>query len=443
MRKAHLLFDGPEGYTENNRYPYTGASPKFVGFLKEYLLKYSDVISFISIAIYLFNNFELHKLFRELAEKGVQINVVSIPLEGYDHSSPQAITHSGGSLALNNKHTKYSLASIIYQDFMEKPLENYHLYLFPHTYIRSPRIKPFSRGKMPYSLHTKSFFIEFKNGDMVSGLTSSNLAMRDLVKHDTFLLREVATGEGKSTKAFFSHLASASVPINDFRQNKTDAFNYPIRQQVCPATGESHFVAPFYINSAEKAEQIIIDLMQTAQQRICVMAQHISAFDYSVPLNFKTGGQTGVRVKRKGMLHTLLEKGKQGVEVVCISQTYVCSPGKGQDFRKPANQSNFINFIREFRKLPNPKYFVNDAIHSKYIIVDDKVVVTTFNYTPTQFISLPYVKIDKFEHIEGLAYKGVFSEVGQLIQLSSKQDVACFKRNFLYVQQSKGTVRVI
>ncbi|NOY95639.1 MAG: hypothetical protein GXO81_04545 [Chlorobi bacterium] len=443
MKKAHLLFDGPEGYTENNRYPYTGASPKFVEFLKEYLLKYSNMIYSVSIAIYLFNNFELHKLFRELAGKGIQVNVVSIPLEGYDHSSPQAITNSDGSPALKNKHTKYSLASIIYQDFLEKPLGNYHLYLFPHTYIRSPRIKPFSRGKMPYSLHTKSFLIEFRNGDIVSGLTSSNLAMRDLVKHDTFLLREAAPGEGQSVKVFFSHLVNASVPINNFRQNKTDVFNYPIRQQECPATGENHFVAPFYINSAEKAERIIIDLMQTAQQRICVMAQHISAFDYHVPLNFKTGKQTGSRVKRGGMLHTLLEKGKQGVEVVCISQTYVCSPEKGKGFRKPANQSNFINFIREFRKLPKPKYFVNDAIHSKYIIVDDKVVVTTFNYTPTQFISLPYVKIDKFEHIEGLAYKGVFSEVGQLIQIGSKQDVDCFKKNFMYVQRSKGTIQVI
>lgn len=439
--QTHILFEEPVE-KKPQEYLYYGASPRFVVFLKDFLIKNSSEIVSIKLAIYLFNNFELHKTFIGLAEKGVKIDIVSIPLDGYDDSSPQEISPSEEGFKFKQKQTKKSLAKYVYNNFVEKPLEGYRLHIFPHTYIRSPKIKPFSRGAIPFSLHTKTLLIERKDNKTLVGLSSSNLAMRDLPKDEFFILREIGEEETVSTKNFFNHLVSQSIQIENYHPEDI-LYGYPIKPENYILNPESFFVSPFYQNSPEEAEKIISEFFLSAKERIWVMAQHISSYHYMVPLNFRIKNQTNVLQKREGCLSVLLQKGREGVEVKCLSQTFVDGSEESGKFRTPVNTFNFRQFIREFKKLPNASYSVNENIHSKYIIVDDTVVVTTFNYTPTQFVSLPYVEIDKFQNIPGLKYKGVFSEVGHLIRLTRNTEVDCFIKNFEAIWDKKTTVKTI
>ena len=66
-------------------------------------------------------------------------------------------------------------------------------------------------------------------------------------------------------------------------------------------------------------------------------------------------------------------------------------------------------------------YCANKNIHSKFIVADDHLIVTSFNYTPTQFIYLGHVDIPEFYHVPGHSYEGIHSEVGQMIILEDRK----------------------
>lgn len=437
--QAHILFEEPPS-TGGYQYSYYGSSPKFLNFLKNFLNKNGGDIVCIKLAVYLFNNFELHKTFTGLAKKGVKIDVVSIPPEGYDDTSPQEIGPSDEGFRFSQKQTKKSLADVVYGSFRPPHQdENYRLFVFPHTYIRSPLVKPFSRGVLPFSLHTKSFLVEMKNGKTLVGVSSSNLGMRDLPKHDFLVVRETEPAETETTRDFFTHLIRQSVPFANYLPGNL-VFNYPIEFEPYLPNPDSLFVSPFYRNSPEVAEKIITDFILSAKKRIWVVAQHLSSFQYSLPLNFRIKSQTNAVQHRDGCLSALLKKAGEGIEIKCLSQTYADGLGNKGDFRMPVNTHNFLQFIAGFRKQPGAKYAVNKNIHSKYIIVDNQVMATTFNYTPTQFISLPFVEIKEFKNIPGMEYRGVFSEVAHLIRLTGKREVDCFVKNFGYVWENHETV---
>ncbi len=441
MDRTIILFDEPPP-KETNRYSNIGPSPKIFNYLKSYLQEHQNEIESINLALYLFNNFELHSIFQKLALKGIKINVISIPLEGYDNSYPQTIYYDSGEWAFKKRQTKKSLAQIVYQGFINTPIEGYNLYIFPHAYIRSSKIKPFSRGKIPYSLHIKSLLISFKNGTVVNGLLSSNMAVRDLPKYDNMLLQELTGQQKKPVQLFFNHLINSSVHIRNYIQ-QINSINYPFHLEESNQCMNNYFVSPFYKNSPMVAEKIISELISSAQKRIWVMAQHLSAFNYSYPLNYRIKKKINVKKRVKGILYNLMEKANDGVQVKCLTQTYACDSEPTQKFRCPTNTYHFKQFITAYKKLPNASYGVNKNIHSKYIIVDDKVVVTTFNYTPSQFIYLPYVKIETFDYIPDLKYEGIFSEVGQLIKLESKKETNYYIENFESVWKNDQTVITI
>ncbi len=441
MKQTHILFDDPGHYPMHHPYPFKGSSPKFINALKDFLYTYAKKIKSLQIALYLFNNLELHHLFQELAQQGIEINVVSIPLEGYDNTSPQKILKEDGSEAFKDKKTKCDLANLIYKSF-HKESNCYRLFLFPHTYIRSHRIKSFSRGKIPYSLHIKSLLIEFHSGEYMSGIFSSNLAVRDAIKHDTFILYPLNKNEVIAHVDFFRHLIENSIPVSEYEET-SNVVNTAITIKKQGESSSVHFIAPFYWDSPEKAQQIILELIEKAQHRIWIVAQHISAYTYNIPLNYKVKTETNSKHSKKGFLYQVVQKGKIGLDIQCISQTYSGNQPTNGNFRQATNKHSFSQFTKAYRDIANASYFVNPKVHSKYIIVDDKVIVTTFNYTPTQFMYLPYVKIQAFDHIENLQYEGIFSEVGQMKILEKKSDCECFARNFEFLKTREETTQVI
>src|SRR5690606_15000704 len=126
---------------------------------------------------------------KRIAQKSIKVNVITIPLEGYDNKSAQKLTDIDTNVIGQSQYTKYSLAEEIFKDYYFNNYANYNIYFFNHIYVRSRYIKQFSKGDFPYSLHIKNGYIKKKDG-YISLLSSSNLAVRDKVKYESLLIIE-------------------------------------------------------------------------------------------------------------------------------------------------------------------------------------------------------------------------------------------------------------
>ena len=437
----HIIFDSPENYPSQYDFYAQGASPKILSFLCQFLKERAAVLSEIYISMYLYNNIFLHQCLKDLAEKGVKINLVTIPIEGYDDTNPRIIHDLiSGEAANPVAQSKYSLARPIFGEFYKAPIGYFNLYLFPHLYIRSPKIKPFSRGKHPYSLHLKSFLFLYKNGGGAVGLSSSNLAVRDHVKEENLILVENDWSLLKTSLRFFQQLLDNAIHIRDFDfKNKYTHFDMQMQQfsqqEYC------FFTAPFYKNSPIQAEKFLVENVKKAQRRIYIVAQHISSYEYTVNGRFHSNFEEE-DIEHYGFLRTVLERAGAGVELRCISQSFFENKQNNGQFTKPSNVSAFQKFYQIFKATANTSYAVNDKIHSKYIIIDDIVIITTCNFTPTQFIYLDQVDIPSFVHAPEESYRGIFSEVGQFLKITDTLSVDAYLQNFKVLWQRPETVIV-
>ncbi len=425
-----LYFDCPRR-NDVHKYYIEGSSPRILKKISGFLDSRASKTAEIYASLYLFNNPVLHENFKELAGKGVKVNVISIPLEGYDATSQQEIFgYSTG------KKTKYDLAEEIYQELTPNSPLPYKLYIFPHMYIRSKKVRKFSRGLLPYSLHLKSFYLSYRSGGGAVILTSSNLACRDEIKYEVMVIIENEDDYIKPARQFFSDLLYNSIPISTIGSYSNWA-SYQIKQRnYCP-DNRSFFIAPFYEDSPEYAEKVLKELISGAQRRILICAEHLSAYQYSFEKKYKYGIGTG-RESRKGVLYDVISKGTDGLEIKFISQT------TGQPVHKHLRSPQNPYFFNQFNKrLKASKqlgtYKVSNFVHCKFIIVDDTVVFTSCNFTPTQFIYLKYVDIPEFEHIPGISYRGIHSEVGQYLIITDQDVCNKTEKIFNWIWDHPGT----
>lgn len=388
-------------YPDNQVFYRQGASVKLLKDFFDFIDRQADKISEIYLCLYLYNNSVLHEKMKTLAKKGIKVTVISIPLEGYDDRNPKDIYDYETNQIYRQNATKYSLASEIYRDIENLNSINYTLLNFEHIYVRSPYMKSFSRGMLPYSLHTKSIYIKYKDGNTVTGLTSSNLAVRDASKAELMLLAKDTPASRKVTETFFENLLRYSVRPSDWK-NPHPAYYYKMETVDGGTVGANYFTAPFIQDSPMKIEEKLREIIFNAQERIYICAQHLAAFNYD-DINRKS---------KPGIFGTIFEKCRQGIEVKCLSQTYVDANGDSHNQRKPQNSANFIELINQVNQLEHCSYSVNQNVHAKFIVADDTVIVGTGNYTPTEFI-YGNVSIDHFAapELNGVSYKGIFSEV--------------------------------
>jgi len=417
MGNYYLLNDGPNLYDNSFKYYVQGSSPTILKNFMNYLEKNKGLISEINASLYLYNNPILHKFLKELSSIGIKVNIFSIPLEGYDAQAPQEIISIDNQLPyFDSKKTKYDIAKEIYEDSKLFKNDNFNLYIFPHMYIRSERINPFSRGNMPYSLHIKSFYIKFKDCTGAVSLTSSNLAVRDQIKDELMIIVNDLIECNQSAQVFFEALKSNSIHIREFKESE-NLYDYRITKHEPLFSNFNFYTGPFFNDSQNYSEKVLSDLIKSANHRIYICAQHISAYDYWVN-----------KEKREGILAELLKKSEseeENIEIKLLSQTFVDEHGDSHGCRRPQNIGAFTNFIKKFKPKENHAYGVNSNVHCKFIIVDDVAVITSCNFTPTQFIYLDNVTIDKFEKIPDLKYSGIHSEVGQYVILES--EILCNK----------------
>ena len=384
-----------------------GSSPKLLEDFVAWLDDNADDLRELQIALYLFNNGRLYDYLCSERFADVRITIYSIPLEGYDPRSPAQIENRKTGECLG-RYSKYDVAASLYNRMLSAP-KNIEMRLVPHMYLRSSRVRSFSRGQMPYSLHCKSFFATLSNGDSYVGLSSTNFAVRDAGKMEIVGVVALNDRMKASAKDFYQGLHENSCKIQDFDSEK-DWSSFQIQSRKRPEKSQLMFVAPFYKDSSSDFEENLKTMIKKAKRRIIICAQHVSSYEYSYERLYTSENATPGSVKKDGFLKDVLKKSEEGVKTLILSQTYVDSFGN-HGCRKPQNTRSFIQFA-EAAKRAGCHYYVNDSIHCKFALIDDIALVTTCNLTPTQFIYLPNVRINVFENIPGASYSGIFCEMG-------------------------------
>lgn len=440
------FFENPEDYNSKFDFHVLGGSPRLIKEFIQILKDNKDEILEINLSWYLFNNLILHNFLKKLSKEGIKVNIITIPLEGYDDNNPKKIKLKNGNYS-DSTYTKYDLAKIIFKElFLAEDLPNYNIYFFPHLFVRTAHVKKFSRGRLPYSLHIKAGLIKKKKGSIVI-LSSSNMAVRDLVKYETLLVIEDVKQYQKDFEMFFSNHVKNSIHIKKFSSKlNTASLAYPYEKNI--SNNNIFFTSPLYFDSSNLLEEELNKLILSAKNRIVVCAQHLAAFDYEFKAQFHS--TRNLNEQRIGILGTILEMARKGVGVTCLSQTFApplsgTEKYKNNKFRAPINTSNFTKFFSEFEKLNNNNnnYLVNPNIHSKFIIIDQKLIFCTYNFTPTQFTYLDSVDIKHFVNMPNLSYKGIHCEIGVHVVIEDEEIIKSFESHISAIKKAGETIKVI
>ncbi len=439
-----IFFDNPTKYPGKYDFHVKGGSPKLLDELISMIEENKKEIVEINLAWYLFNNIVLHQYLKKISKEDIIVNVITIPLEGFDNNNPKKLKLESGKLS-NRSYTKYDLAKKIFKEiFFSNDFPNYNILFFPHIYVRSRHVNKFSRGKLPYSLHLKAGYIKKRKGEIIT-VSSSNMALRDLVKYESLLIIEDEHAYNNSFEEFFTELKKNSINIKKYSSKLNTAnIDYPI--VASPNNHKSFFSAPFYYNSANELESELLSIISNAKKEVIICAQHLAAFNYEFQSQHHSA--TKKNITRQGILGEILEIAQKGIKVTCLSQTFAPpasleSKYKNHRFRTPSNTSNFKNFISELEKVNGTNYFVNESIHSKFIIVDHLVIYCTYNFTPTQFIFLDSVKIDNFVNMPDMSYKGVHCEVSAHVIINDKGIYQSLYNHVTEIVNDDSTVKVL
>lgn len=439
----YSFFDSPEEY-DNSVFYKQGGSPGLLAGLIQFIEERKELITEINLCWYLFNNKKLYDYLVGLSKLGIKVNIVSIPLEGYDGGNPRKITDIETGELSEGQFSKFGLARLIFQDAFYKENENLSIKFFPHIYLRSQYVKPFSRGEMPYSLHIKAGLIKKKDG-YVALLSSSSMAVRDLVKHESMVFVEDEPGYREPIWNFFQDIRKVSIPIKKFTSELNSGKN-DYEQLNDVNNPSAHFTAPFYFDSPHLLENKVIALLKNAKNKIIIAAQHLAAYNYQFKSRFHSKIQADEI--RKGILGVVVEKAKEGLEITCLSQTFsapeeLAEKFESDHFREPSNKKSFSKLVTDLAKQKNARYFVNQDFHSKFIIIDETLIFCSYNFTPTQFIFLDKVDIKKFTHMPGKHYKGQHCEVSGHFVINDKETLRKFEKNVEYIIGLKNTVQTL
>jgi len=254
-------------------------------------------------------------------------------------------------------------------------------------------------------------FIKLKDGRSFSGLTSSNLAVRDEPKDEIMILIEDTETTRNSSEAFFTNLLKYST-LGENWHNPYPRFYYYMNCIDAGAPDSNFFAAPFFVDSPVRISNAISNLLKRTQQRIYICAEHLAAYNYE--------DMNGIT--QPGLFSAIFEKSKEGVPIRCLSQTYVDANGNSHGQRSPNNTRMFSQLMQRIDELENIFYAVNKNVHAKFIVADNTVVISTANYTPTEFI-YGNVNIEHFSapNLKDVSYKGIFSEVSHFITIEDQQ----------------------
>lgn len=362
----------------------------------------------IFIAFYLFNNERLADFLIREAERGCKVTIISLPLNGY--SDKQTMIHD-----IDKKLSPREMAEKVYERLSNA--KNITLFVFPHMYTWYGAL--YVGGNASYSFHIKALFARFGNSTKCF-ISSGNFLTGDPPHSDSITVAENEPKMAETYNKFFEDIIKKSVEIETYKskfKNPLSDFvyvgGYPLIE-VSNNNLPTFFTTPFYkINgqgSNHYASKRLIDLINDANERILICAQHFHDI-----ISFDPNAKTII-----GALKRKMESDPK-IKVRVLKQL---SHSGLADKRRAAITETLFQFV-----LKVPQRF-NKLVHDKFIIVDDKIAITTANYTPTQFA---WGERDMESKYDGSTYYKVdiFSEVNAFMILGNAPEVvAAYEKHF-------------
>ena len=314
----------------------------------------------INIAAYLFNNEIYFNHLSSLAKKGCKVNITSLPLDGYNNT-PKKIE------GYNSKISARQLARGIYKKIRDT--KNISLNIFSHQYTwHGPS---YAGNSAPYSFHVKAIYAKFRRKKNKCILHSANFMVSDQRHSDNIIIFEGINFYERTFERYFKDLYNFTIPQTSYTAYKKHKHVIAGREINLnnKDTNNCFFTAPFYtyndIGSNHLARNKIIELISGANKRVWICAQHFHDLNPYDSVNETIVNALYKRQKvRKGINFKFLKQGTS----------------KGlSDQRRAAIAETLFQFVMGVEQRHNK------LIHDKFMLIDDKLIVSTANYTPTQF----------------------------------------------------------
>ncbi|MGD7023040.1 phospholipase D-like domain-containing protein [Rossellomorea vietnamensis] len=375
----------------------------------------------VHIASYLFNNPILFEFLSEMAKKGCEVIITSLPLRGYKDKP----TKVKGYL---DKISGQDMARQIYEKIYKTA--NMQLNIFPHLYSWYGAL--YAGGGASYSFHVKSIYAVFPNTSKCF-ITSGNFMFTDPYHSENMLVIEEEIEYRDTFVQFFKDLETYAVPYekfkSDFKEEEQEFLYsfYDNTKELSKAESRNcFFTAPFYKydeqGSNHYAGERIIELIKNAENRIWLCAQHfhdISSFD----------------TERSSIINAIYDKHllDSDVEFKFLKQVPHSSLA---DKRRAAIAETLFQYVI------NAEQRYNRLTHDKFIIIDDTLVVSTANYTSTQFAY--GVRPAELKANKKIKKLDVFSEVNSFVVIPNcpPEVIEQYEKHFLELWNTGEVIKI-
>jgi hypothetical protein len=382
----------------------------------------------IHVAFYLFNNPLFFEFLETKAKSGCKVVITSLPIEGY---SDKLVAIQG----LSDKVNARQYAENVYRGILKTG--NIELRIFPHLYSWFGAL--YAGGNPSYSFHIKAIFAKFANNQNKSIITSGNFKVGDPPHSENVLVISEEDGGlySKEFERFFSDLESYSIildSLDSMRMSIEEQFNYSFgnssgREIINLPKGDRNcfFTAPFYLydgsGSNHYASKRICNQILNAKERVWVCAQHFHDLN-----TFDANTSTMMNAI------SVLSHNQPGIDFKFLKQVPHASLA---DKRRAGIAETVIHY-----SLKAPQKF-NRLTHDKFIVVDNNLIISTANYTPTQFAygnrqmkySLQNVSLTKFD---------IFSESNAFVIIKDNKELcAKYVNHFLNMWEGGEDIKVV
>ncbi|NRD76205.1 hypothetical protein HPT25_01610 [Bacillus sp. BRMEA1] len=360
MVKYRAYFDIPNDF----RHHCKGSSPQ----LTDILIKEIKGAKKVFISFFLFNNPAIINELEKIVNNGGTVKIYSLPLNGYDQKAKK-IYNDNYSESFYFSKLDYA-QKYIYPRIESNP-KDIEMKIFPHTYVWFKQ--KFSRGNESYSLHNKSVLAEFDDCNYKCISSSSNFALGDPRHSENMMVVEECKNTTEMFKMYFELLDKNSVNTSNYFDwsKKYYDFQYVVKPIDIKINNlNCYFTAPFIkyngVGSNHFVQSKIIEFILKARSKIFICAQHFSDVN-----PFDKNARSIVRSLEKVIIDN------PDIEVKILKQTR--PENQAQGARTRITEAFFNDFPNVEQKFWSP------VIHDKFIVVDNEVLVTTANFTPTQY----------------------------------------------------------
>jgi len=377
----------------------------------------------IHIAAYLFNNPVYFDFLSSLAEKGCKVNITSIPILGYN-DKPLEVE------SFKEKISGRQMAQLIYNKIQESG--NMNLEIFPHKYVWYGAL--YAGGGASYSFHVKAIYAKFQGKMNKCILSSGNFMFTDPFHSDNVIVFEGILAYERAYAKFFEDLEKFSIPYKNYHnkyRNYKDEFQYSLLGREIRLKKNvfknCFFTAPFYIygetGSNHYAGNRIIELINQAKKRVWVCAQHFHDL-----ISFDT--------ERETLIKALYDKflANQNIKFRFLKQVPHSSLA---DKRRAGIAETLFKFVMKAEQR------FNRLAHDKFIIIDNTLIVSTANYTSTQF-AFGKRKMDFIDKDTKIRKEDNFSEVNAFAIIPScpKKVLSLYEDHFKALWESGQNIEI-